>query len=478
MHTRIFSRRILVSLIITLILILSLAACDVPAVQSQEPSATPAPGITALPSPSVAVETAAPSGARNVILLIGDGMGLSQVTLGRLYNGNKPLAMDSLPQYGTAATTPNGSPKWITDSAAAGTALACGVKTYIGAIGVDPDKKTVPSILELARQGGRSTGVITTVRVTNATPACFTAHDSSRRNETEIALDQMALQPDILMGGGLDMFLPKTQGGAREDGRDLTVEARSAGYTLATNDAELQDASGRILGLFASGPMPYELDREDATPSLSAMTGKAITELSKNDKGFFLMVEGGRIDLACHAHDVATAGGEVLSFDRAVQAALDFAQKDGHTLVIVTADHETGGCAIGSDARPMEYAYGLLKGQKHSSGVAVSKYVDFKSAVPPDFGAILRDAFGLKDATDKEKQNLLNAYNREKAGSSGATAKAFSAVMTARVSAGWAASEHTGVDVMVFSFGPGSESLGHHIDNTDIFKCMKAAMGL
>lgn len=477
MNTRQFPRFTFIVLVLTLLLMLSLAGCGSPPIQSPSSGPTSIVTIAGTPSPSIIVDTAGQTSAKNVILLIGDGMGLSQITLGRLYAGNKPLTLDSIDQVGTVSTYPTGSPKWITDSAAAGTALACGVKTYIGAIGVDADKKTVPNILELAKQGGKATGVISTMRITNATPACFTAHDDSRRDETDIALDQLALQPDIMMGGGLDMFLPKEQGGARQDARDLTAELRSAGYTFVTDDGGLQKASGKILGLFASGPMPYEIDRENGTPTLAAMTQKALSELSKNEKGFFIMVEGGRIDPACHAHDAATAGCEVVAFDQAVQAALDFAQKDGLTLVIVTADHETAGVGLGSDSQPMVFNYALLKGQKSSIFEVVSK-IDFKAATPPDFGAILQDSFGLKDVTAQEKQALLDAYTKEKAGTSGATNKAFSIIMSARISIGFTAGEHTDTDVMVFSFGPGNDGLGHHIDNTDIFKCMKAVMGV
>jgi alkaline phosphatase len=272
---------------------------------------------------------------RNVILLIGDGMGLAQVFAGFSAN-NDELYIQYANQTGFQKTKSKN--KYKTDSAAAGTALACGTKTNNGAIGVDSDGNLVPSILEIASENGKATGVVVTCAITHATPAAFVAHTGSRKNTADIAKFFVSDKIDVFIGGGLDDF------SQRADNDDLIPELQEKGFQVVTKTEELHTINdGKLAALLKPGHLEKYPERGDILPQ---STAKAIDILSKDKDGFFLMVEGSQIDWAGHDMDFTYLVEEMLDFDRAVGAALKFAEKDGHTLVIITADHETGGLSI------------------------------------------------------------------------------------------------------------------------------------
>jgi alkaline phosphatase len=277
---------------------------------------------------------------RNVILMIGDGMGFGQITLAEL-SAATPLNMESMPYTAFVKTQ---SLDAVTDSAAAGTALATGFKTKNGMIGVLPDGTIVPTILEKAIRLRKAAGLVTTTTITHATPAAFGSHVASRGDEADIAPQFIERRIDVLLGGGRSVFLPKSdKDSARKDDRNLLQEAREAGYTIVGNREDLLSADEhRLLGLFQAS----SLTTKAPEPSLAEMTGKAIDVLSQDKEGFFLMVEGGQIDWRCHDNDLVGAAKQTLDFDTAVGKALDFARKHRDTLVIVTADHETGGLSL------------------------------------------------------------------------------------------------------------------------------------
>lgn len=281
---------------------------------------------------------------RNVILMIGDGMGPAQVSLARLSleSSSPALFMDSMP-YAAYVMTRSANAV-VTDSAAAATALATGYKTNNGMISVLPDGTSVETILERAMKLGKSVGLVTTTTITHATPAAFGAHVNSRGDESDIAIQYVEKKIDVLLGGGKAMFVPKTSKG----GRDLLAEAERAGYIVVdSRDALLSAKGSKLLGLFQDGALTTEAPE----PTLAEMTEKAIQTLCTDRDGFFLMVEGGQIDWRCHDNDRVGTVKQVLQFDLAVGKALAFAQRREDTLVIVTADHETGGLAItGSDS--------------------------------------------------------------------------------------------------------------------------------
>jgi alkaline phosphatase len=294
---------------------------------------------------------------RNVILCIGDGMGSGQIALASRNIGGK-LHLERMPVTGRVQTRSANSR--VTDSAAAATALAIGIKTKNGMIGLSPDGQTYRSILELAKGTGMATGLVATSTITHATPASFGAHAKSRSSENTIAEQLLANRVNVLLGGGRKFFLPRSdRDSARKDNRDLFAEAQQAGYGCVTSEQELRSTHApHVLGLFQLAAMttvPPE-------PSLGTLASEAIRLLRQVDRAsptgnsrFFLMVEGSQIDSACHGHDAKRAIRQVLLFDQAVQAAIDFALQDGHTLVIVTADHETGGLSLsGGDEKNPE----------------------------------------------------------------------------------------------------------------------------
>ena len=386
--------------------------------------------------------------AKNVILLIGDGMGFPQLTLARIEKSGEnlseycsvELSMDCMEASGYVSTYSANS--FVTDSAPAATAIATGNKTNNGVIGQDAtavqgekDGKNLTTILEMAEKAGHSTGLVTTTRITHATPAAFYAHVDNRDNESEIADQLLMSNVDVILGGGQQYFVGKNQtdpaGGAgkRADDRNLLSEFEKHGYVVAFNANGFQniDASNtkRILGLFDSSHMLYELERRsspEGEPSLADMTKKAITILSKNPKGFFLMIEGGRIDHAGHERNLSKIAADTLAFDEAVNASLNFASQDGRTLVIVTADHECGGLVL----QPGDLA-------EYENG-----------SIDPIFASGTTRTSGPRYDFITEMEEAT----------------------------------HTAVDVPIMASGPGAEKVCvGRVDNTQIFQIMKEAFG-
>jgi alkaline phosphatase len=298
------------------------------------------PGLKA--SNSRAVD--APVSVQNVILFIGDGMGIHTVDAARFHRGGSSgkLQMDRMPVTGLVRTCP--ADKLVTDSAASATALATGRKTKNGMLGMTPDGNKWTTLLEACKARGMACGLVATSSITHATPAAFASHIDSRRGQPEIAAQLLEHGVDVLLGGGIDFFKPRSaENSKRKDDRDLLAEARARGYEVAlTRDAMTASRSPLLLGLFAREGMKT-LPPE---PSLAEMSVKAVGLLSARAGGFFLMVEGSQIDWEAHDNETDETIRQVLDFDAAVGLALDFAASDGRTLVLVTADHETGGASV------------------------------------------------------------------------------------------------------------------------------------
>lgn len=271
---------------------------------------------------------------KNVIFMIGDGMGFEQVSCGWVLNGGH-LNIDNCLYTGVSRTYAANA--LITDSCAGGTALATGQKTNYGYIAVDPDQNPLESVLKHAQNLGMKTGVAVTCRINDATPADFVCHSSDRHEEAEIAAQYVDSGVDFIAGGGLEFWQN------REDGRDLVMEMKKKGYTFVNDSESLARVrKGRVLGLFAPLEMEPALDRG---PILEECTEKAL-EVLDNRKGFFLMIEGSCIDDWAHKQKVGYMAEELFDFDRAVGRVLEWAAKDGHTLVVITADHATGGLTM------------------------------------------------------------------------------------------------------------------------------------
>ena len=273
----------------------------------------------------------------NVILLVGDGMGLSQVSYA-LMMANERMAFERFKTLGLSKTS-SASHK-ITDSAAGATAFSCGTRTYNGAIAVDVNKMPMTTILEMAEAKGFATGLVATCAITHATPAAFIAHQPSREMYEEIAADFLKTDIDLFIGGGYDNFAK------RKDSVNLIDKLVQKDYKVIRSEEELYMYTGnqKLAALIAPKHLPKM--QEGRGNYLANATQLAINNLAKNKTGFFLMVEGSQIDWGGHSNDAEYIRQETMDFDKAIAKALDFAEKDGNTLVIVTADHETGGFAL------------------------------------------------------------------------------------------------------------------------------------
>ena len=275
---------------------------------------------------------------KNIILLIGDGMGLSEVSAS-IYYADKTPSFERFSTIGLSKTS--SSNELITDSAAGATVFSAGVKTYNGAIGVNKDTIAVPTIVEQLSKRGLATGLISTSSIVHATPASFFAHVKSRRLYEEIASFAPKSGVDVFAGGGTKFFID------RKDGKDLIGQMTKNGYKITTDVLPKTLSSEKQLILLAEDGMPKMSEgRGDFLPNATKL---ALDKLSKNEKGFFLMVEGSQIDWGGHDNDAEYLINELLDFDKAIDVALDFAKENGETLVIVTADHETGGFTLSTD---------------------------------------------------------------------------------------------------------------------------------
>lgn len=376
-------------------------------------------------------------GVKNVILLIGDGMSFAQVTAARIYEVGPDrdgyLNMDTLDYTGYMSTHSLNS--LVTDSAAAGTALATGKKTNNDIISQSPNGEEYKTILEVAKEKGKAVGIVSTAQITDATPAAFGAHSSSRKKWDDIAKDYLyQTQPDLLLGGGLKYWLDDTKLGSNRTVKELSEQnltlreakaddgviddAEAQGYTVVYNQSELDaidmGAEDMVLGLFSLDHMSHEFERKGTEePHIAHMTQKALEFLKKDPDGFFLMVEGARIDHAGHDNNITLNVHDTIAFDKAVRVALEFAEEHSDTLVIVTADHECGGLSV-------EWPYGSF----------------------PAKGEYIKDL-------DNESYYRYGI---------------------------WTSNSHTAVDVPVMASGPFANHLTGRLDNIEIFGIMKNAM--
>ncbi|MCP4726494.1 MAG: alkaline phosphatase [bacterium] len=281
---------------------------------------------------------------KNVIFFIADGTSFNHILASRIkaVGANRRLYLEKLPVVGIQST--HSRFQLITDSAASGTAMATGYKTANGMISFLPDNTKVPTLLEYAKQQGKATGLVATSTITHATPASFAAHVKERGDQHIIAEHFLDNKVNVILGGGRSYFIPQSmEGSEREDDRNLVEDFKSSGYEYVETREELNAAnSENLLGLFQIG----SCTTVDPEPSLEIMTRKAIEILSRDSDGFFLMVEGSQIDWEAHDNSPTGTVRQTLLFDLAVRAGMEFAQRDGNTLVVITGDHETGGMSV------------------------------------------------------------------------------------------------------------------------------------
>ncbi|MEJ5302139.1 MAG: alkaline phosphatase [Bacteroidales bacterium] len=467
--------------------------------------------IQILPERASAQDKAQEPKARYVFYFIGDGMGLAQINAAQAYKaalqgkiGIEALNMDKLNALGLVSTYAQN--RYITCSAAAGTALATGQKTSINTIGMNADR-TAPlnSIAWMAKKHGMKVGIITTVSLNHATPAAFYAHRPDRNDYYEIALQLTESNFDLFGLGGL-----KDAKGKKGDQPDAYDIARQKGYQIVKGREEfmkINKLDKKIIAINANidpenAEVPVALDRGPEDMSLAEFVSKSIALLD-NPNGFFMMVEGGQIDWACHNNDIATTIGEVLDFDQAIGHALDFAQKHPkETLIIVTADHETGGLTIGNALKHYDSDFGWIRHQKASQPALAKMFKEYKNRFCPancsfdGIWPIIQEKTGLgKDIplNEFDRTQLQMSFRASMLGqmpfpSEEANYLLFGgndplALMVTRIIAqkagfGWTTWSHTGIPVPVRAQGPGQKSFEGFIDNKDIPHLILKAMGL
>ncbi len=413
--------------------------------------------------------------------MIPDGTGITHTTLSRWYNGGAPLAIDEL-ICGLVRTYSSDAP--IADSAPSSSAYATGYKSQTGNVGVmpsiatmygltrsdvDPMNRPLVSILEGARLSGRSTGLVATCEIPHATPADFSAHHFNRGNYDAIIEQQVYNSIDVVFAGGYKYLLPET----RKDKEDLVSVLKTNGYSvIRTRDELLTTTSRKVWGLFAPKALAYDLDRSAQEPTLEEMTKKAIELLSKNNNGFFLMVEGSKIDWASHANEPIGVISDFLAYDRAVKAALDFAKKDGNTVVIVVPDHSNGGMSIGNsgsdgkyDELPLNEIIDPLK--KATLTAEGTERTAYEKNIP------LTDAiaqyYGITDLTEDEKNELKTAKKGE-------LPYFIGPMLSKRSYIGWTTNGHTGEEVFFGVYHPAGYRPTGVILNSDVAKYMAEVM--
>ncbi|MEX1333680.1 MAG: alkaline phosphatase [Candidatus Limnocylindrales bacterium] len=431
-------------------------------------------------APATAEEPAAE--AKSAILLVGDGMSLAQVYSAQIYAEEVLDGSLVLPSIAdTAVTTTHSADSMVTDSAAAGTAIHAGHKVENGSINVLSDGAWTYTLGQAAREAGKSVGVLSTARITHATPASVYGHDADRDAENLFAEQMVEFMPEVALGGGARHFLPE---GKREDGRNLIDEMVGMGYTNVTNAEELRavdtENTAHLLGLFTSSHMSYEVDRVNGEldePSLAEMTAVALDVLDNDPDGFFVSIEAGRIDHACHDHDITGSIWDTLAFDEAVRVALDYQAEHPEVLVIATADHETAGLSLGHGT---EYFTTI----NELSGVTCSlaSLSDMISEDPANAVA-LAEGCGLvlsddhiamlgehpPEAEEVEGMDLGYAYTWAH------YVLALAEAEMAGIEFGpWA---HSGMPVITYAVGPGADMFTGTIDNTELPQYVAASIG-
>jgi len=436
-----------------------------------------------------------------VFYFIGDGLGPAQRQLAEYYlkyqskNEDAKLVMDQFPVAGINTTYSADS--LVTDSAAAGTALATGYKTNNGVISELPDGTKLKTLLEGAKGKGMATGLISTTRLTHATPATFATHIDDRNKENQIAAQYVESGVKYLAAGGYRYFVPK--GGElkskRKDNRNLVKEFKNKGYNTFVSEADTSSfrrfvpyGKDKVVALFTYSHMPYEIDRDvNKVPSLAEMTQKGIDVLSQYNNGFFMMIEGGRIDHAAHANDPVGMVHDTLAFDRAISKAYKFYQAHPkETLIVVAGDHETGGVGLGF-AKNYFLNVDVLADAKVSTA-DVLNYGEGKYDGDRDkFFDYIAKNLGLRNLTAKEKaeieknMDMVDRGQKTSAGQYGGydpVAIATTHVLSERANLQWTTYAHSATSIPLSAVGVGADSFGGYKDNTEIAKTMAEVMAV
>jgi alkaline phosphatase len=425
---------------------------------------------------------------KNIIMVIADGMGPAYTTSYRYFNDDPATELieetifDRL-VIGTTSTYPARISGLVTDSAAAATALASGVKTYNGAIGLDLNKKSVETVLEFAKKQGKKTGIVVTSQINHATPAAYLAHNESRNNYHAIANSYIdnGIKADVYFGGGWQYFL-------RAD-RNLIDEFKASGFQYIDNYNLLADLNvdKAVIGLFANIGLPGALDDNDPH-RLSTMTKAAIKQL-ENDQGYFMLIEASQIDWAGHANDIVAAMAEMTDLAKTMEYLEKYSHQHPDTLVILTADHSTGGLTVGANGK-YEWNPEILRLMKQSPK-AIATLLE-KSKITQQHVSELLNFTVTESEVKQIKQakmyaiEQLASYNqlddddklkRKKPSTGNIIASAITKLIDLRTNTGWTSGGHTAIDVPVHALGKNSEMFAGKLDNTDIAKNIFRLLG-
>ena len=440
-----------------------------------------------------------------VFLFIGDCMSVAQQQMAEEFvqkTENSGLKINDMPYQ--SITTTYGADVFVTESAAAATAIASGSKTTSGGVGLDAEGNRVETIAELALKNGRKVGIISSVTINHATPAAFYAHNRSRNNYYEIGLDMVASNFDYFGGGGVDRNNDRNN---EKYKGDIYALAREAGYTVARTVADIralkpgEDNAKKVMAFPHSGAIPYALDSNEGDIRLPEFTKQAI-ELLDNPNGFFIMVEGGKIDWACHNNDGAAAILDIIEFDDAVKAAFEFAdKKPGEVLIVVTGDHETGMLSVSHSSTDAQVYVSLLANQKVSRDVLIpsterfirnggenATFENFKPFITENTGLVFtaegRWRAGNLNLTQNEMRELETDFNRTKTAIADDTsgkdrvARTMLRMLNNKSGLTWGSGGHTAMPVITSAWGNQAETIVRAIrDNTDIAKQLKLAVG-
>lgn len=403
---------------------------------------------------------------KNIIFIVGDGMGMPVIKAYRTFKQEKlgsTKAQTVWDPYlvGMQTTHPDDPRDNITDSAAAATAMATGKKTYNDAIAVNQEKEPLRSVVEAAKEAQMKTAFVVSSDITDATPAAFGTHNVSRKNKEQIAdhfFDEKIggeHKVDILLGGGMQYF-------DRKD-RDLVKEFKKSGYSILRSKDDLtSQSSSKMLGLFQEDELDRAIDRPKHVPTLKDMTLAALTQLNQdNSHGFFMLLEGSTIDSAGHENDVVGALSEMEDFEKAVQTALQFAKKDQETLVVITADHATGGFSFGADGMTSETGY-----KWDPVPILAAKKTPVYMAKKIAGGQSVRDVLHTNIDFSLTKEEISQVENAAQSGKASTIQLSIQHIFDQRSFSGWTTFAHTGEDVPVYAYGPGKAAFQGWIDNT------------
>ncbi|SMO47321.1 alkaline phosphatase [Chryseobacterium rhizoplanae] len=424
--------------------------------------------------------------AKNIIFMVSDGMSLGTLSMADLYSrnilgkGSNWLNLYHEKKVTRALMDTASASSIVTDSAAASSAFGGGIRVKNGTLNMGPNGEKHLPIWQQYKKAGKKAGCVTTVTITHATPAGFCVNSSKRNAEPQIAEMYAELELDVLLGGGDEFFNPAK----REDKKDVYSLYSKKGYRILKTQNDLKEIKKgeKLLGIFSTGALPYSIDRTHLpefknTPTLAEMAKTAIDQMKDHSNGFVLQVEGGKVDWSAHANDVAALIHDQLAFDEAVKTVMDFAEKDGNTLVIITTDHGNAnpGTIYGTDATKnfnsiSDYQYTneyiLNKIQKDYSVKDIKDWIyEGNKIVLNDDEA--KHLLSFYNGLEKEEEGL---YNYKKL-----PFKLYSEIQKSRNSVGWISMDHSGDYVEVAAYGPGNELLQPFIKNTDLHDLMLKA---